>query len=69
MNTRALPKDIRKLLRPALESGWVLVDRGGPHLRLVAPDQKQAIVMSRTPSDRRSFLNLRARLRRVLCTH
>lgn len=61
--SRRIHKDFKPLVRAALSAGMTLDDTGR-HLRLKAVDGR-SVTLSGTPSDRRSFLNVRADLRRM----
>lgn len=56
--------DIRKLVKAARRQGWTVERTSGGHLRF-APPRGAYIVVSFSPSDHRSWLNARARLRRA----
>lgn len=55
--------EYRELLKKAKQQGWTVGTTGNNHLRLVGPNGQQ-IFTSGTPSDWRSFMNFRARLKR-----
>lgn len=58
-------KDVLKLVRHARAHGWSVRTTGSGHLKLVPPDKNRSfLVISKTPSDRRAYLNIRAALRR-----
>lgn len=59
---RSLDKQSRPLARAALEQGWQ-IERRGKHAALTSPSGA-VVVLPVTPSDRRGWLNTRARLRR-----
>lgn len=61
--SRRIHKDFQPLVRAAIDAGMTLDDTGR-HPRLMAADGR-SITLSGTPSDRRSFLNVRADLRRM----
>lgn len=56
--------DVDTLLREAYKMGWVRV-MGGKHYKLVHPCGA-TVIISRTASDRRAMLNIRADLRRAM---
>lgn len=58
-----LAPEVRKLVKAALDAGWVAVEtKKGVTLR--APDGVATVGFHRTPSDHRSTQNLRSSLRR-----
>lgn len=46
-----------------MQAGWRLIVTNGGHLKWAAPNG-EVVFSSRTPSDRRAVMNLRADLRR-----
>lgn len=58
-------KRIDRLLRSLLarKRGWAVLD-AGKHLKVVAPTGRK-VAVSRTPSDRRAYLNVMADIRRL----
>lgn len=69
-----ISKDYQRLVDAALAVGWTLEDKvdGKGHIRLRPPEGWEhgggggrSISMATSPSDRRTFLNTRARLRRA----
>jgi hypothetical protein len=56
-------KNLDRLIENYMEKGWQLEDRG-KHWSLRSP-AGPAVTFSRSPSDRRATLNIRAQLRRV----
>lgn len=58
-------REIRKLARPALQTGWKPSWTGTGHLRLTPPDGGDPVVMPKSPSDHRGLKNARAKLRRA----
>lgn len=62
---RSLPKDLREWASQARSQGWTVEVARGGHIRFNPPQgEGRPIQVSATPSDRRSRLNERARLRR-----
>jgi len=71
----SMNKEMRQLVKAAEDQGWTLdrnhrLGNGGKrrkrrHPRLVPPGGGDFIVIPDTPSDRRSYLNTRALLRRA----
>jgi hypothetical protein len=57
-------KDIDKLIRQLIGKGWRF-QRRSKHNRLTPPSGKGHVIVARTPSDRRSYENLRRDIRRV----
>jgi len=57
-------KDTKKLVAKLTEQGW-RIDESGRHPKAYPPDiAKPMVTLSSTPSDRRSFKNMVAELRR-----
>lgn len=51
-------KDINSYIKKLLNQGWSF-KCGGKHGRLLPPNRKIAITVSRSPSDRYAFLNFK----------
>jgi hypothetical protein len=64
VNRLRIPDALRSMARSARDHGWAISLRGSGHLAWRSPDGETVITPS-TPSDRRSTLNARARLRRA----
>ena len=62
--THNLSKDYRHLVRAAQLENWE-VRHKRRHLQLASPDGHTLVTVPGTPSDRRSYLNTRAALRRA----
>jgi hypothetical protein len=62
----SVDKDVQKLaVEFASKPGWSVKPRGAHgHAKIVAPNG-HAVPVSKTPSDNRTFLNLRGQLRRL----
>ncbi|WVX89773.1 HicA-like toxin [Microbacterium phage SanaSana] len=60
----AMNKDLKKLIRAVEAQGCVVTTSTKGHL-LFSKDGKRVAVTGSTPSDRRSFLNLKADLKRA----
>jgi len=61
---RGANKDVRHLVRAALEQGWSMDLTGGGHLRLKSPDGKSTVSTSLHSSAlNRAVQNFRAQLR------
>jgi len=59
-------KDVDSLVRSLLATGWRFHRRGRKHGRLTPPSGCLFVTVSCTPSDRRTFLNLRSQVRHVM---
>ena len=59
-------KDVDSLVRSLLREGWRFHRRGRKHGRLTPPSGYLFVTVSCTPSDRRTFLNLRSQVRRAM---
>lgn len=60
-----LKGDIKKLALAAQEQGWRVEATKNGHVRFVPPNPRgQFVIVPKTPSDHRSYLNSRALLRR-----
>ena len=57
-------KDFRKVIREAERQGWRVEQTKGGHWRFYAPDGVNIVHAAGTPSDRRSFDNTIAQLRK-----
>lgn len=54
------------LIREARSQGWVVEVSRGAHVRFLPPDRTaRPVYAASTPSDQRSWLNVRAKLRRA----
>lgn len=61
----ASPKELKELVRIALDQGWRVEQLRSGHWRFLPPDRKLSPVVSAgTPSDWRGLKNLRADLKR-----
>lgn len=58
-------KDVDSLVRSLLREGWRF-HRGKKHGRLTPPSGRLFVTVSCSPSDRRTFLNLRSQVRHVM---
>jgi len=56
-------KDVRRMLEKAEAAGWRI--REGKHFVCYSPDGKSRVTVPKTPSDRRSLLNVRSDFRRA----
>jgi hypothetical protein len=61
----ATAREYIDLARLAEEQGWCIERARNNHLRWIPPDGGKAVVTCSTPSDHRSFLNDRSRLRKA----
>lgn len=59
-----VPKDLRKIVRELLQDGWVMEAKKGGHIRLFKAGYGP-IVVSASPSCKRSKMNFIAELRRA----
>ncbi|HYQ69096.1 hypothetical protein [Actinophytocola sp.] len=59
-----LSKEIRPLINAAEAAGWTTARTRSNHLRLLAPNGVDAVLVSHTASDWRARNNLRADLKR-----
>ena len=57
-------KDMDSLVEACWEQGW-WCERGKKYIRVYSPDRKTAFPIPGTPSDFRSYRNMRAQLRRA----
>ena len=62
MNTK---KELKHLIRSALAQGWRYEHTRGNHHKLFAPNGKDIVVISNTPSDYPAFKNCLADMRRA----
>jgi hypothetical protein len=59
-------KDLKKLIRIAIQHGWLVEYTGGGHYKWTPPDKSAPVLYSAsTPSDSRALDNHRCRLRRA----
>lgn len=58
-------KHVRQLLTKARKQGCTFVRSGGDHIRVLGPDDKLITSTGMTASDHRSWLNVRAELRKA----
>lgn len=57
-------KDVRSIVRLAIQSGWKVEKGGGNHILFYPPDKEKGIVtMSSTPSSPRNHKNVLSKLR------
>lgn len=64
MNLRGFSDRHRELVLQLLSRGWTIRRGRGGHYKLSHPSGK-TVVVSRSPSDHRAWLNLRASIRRI----
>jgi hypothetical protein len=57
-------RELNAVLAAALGSGWRVRRTNNNHLMAVSPGGS-VVVVGTTPSDKRAFLNTRARIRRI----
>ena len=57
-------RDLNRLLDDAVKTGWLIDRTRGDHVRAKSP-RGSTVFVSTTPSDRRTVLNTRARIRRI----
>lgn len=57
-------KDTKKILAAVRKAGWRVERTGGQHYKLKSICGQHIVIVSGTPSDRRSVNNLRAKLKR-----
>ena len=65
MIVRGMNREMRSVIEDA-EARGLKLEHGGAHLKLRAPDGRLVVTLSRSPSDHRAWLNIRARIRRAL---
>lgn len=58
-------KDMAKVVANLQRQGWT-IKKGGKHDKLVSPDGRSSIPISRTPSDHRSAANLAHQAQRIM---
>lgn len=58
-------KEIKDLIREIERAGGVVTMTKGGHWKVVNPTTRQCLRMPATPSDHRSLLNIRSRLRKI----
>lgn len=61
---RGINKEMRKLVQAAEGQSWRVELTNGGHLKFLPPEGP-FIIAAQTPSDRRTWLNTRANLRRA----
>lgn len=59
-----VPPELYDLADAALAAGWRLQNTNKLHVRWLPPNGGRIVVTSGTPSDYRTFLNVRSQLRR-----
>ncbi len=65
MHTKRLTSDIRKLIKPYLKTGRLVLEHGKRHVKIRNPVSGDWVPLPGTPGDWRALTNLKGDLRRL----